>query len=276
MILLQLQVGGHEHHGTDAGPRGRGGHGVGQVAGGRAGEHLEAHLGGGGQGHRHHPVLERVRRVAPVVLDPEPAHAQRVSEVVGADQPGVAGLGRGPLGDVGRDREQRRVAPHVRRAGLDVGPGQPRVVVADFQRPETVVAGVVRAELVDLAALAAGQPGGVAEPGSCIGRACRCCGHRRGLPSPSFPAVTLTAGRSWHHVTRLAVRRRACIRDRLPGLRRADPSTPLDERYSVVSQTGLRVPVSQGRPLPDPDRRGHGPRACTSLPDYEAAGPRGV
>src|SRR5260370_42613795 len=27
------------------------------------------------------------------------------------------------------------------------------------------------------------------------------------------------------------------MRDRLPGLRRADPSTPLDERYAVVSET---------------------------------------
>src|ERR1700691_4395907 len=46
----------------------------------------------------------------------------------------------------------------------------------------------------------------MAEPGRRSGCLCRCCGHRRGLVLPHLSqAVTLTAGRSWHHVARLAV-----------------------------------------------------------------------
>src|SRR6185312_9683735 len=104
-----------------------------------------------------------MRRVAAVVLDPQAPHPELGGESVGADEPGVAGLGCRTRRDVLRYRQQRGVAPDVLRARLDVGPGQPREVVADLQRPETLRARVVRAELDGAAALPAGQAGGVAE-----------------------------------------------------------------------------------------------------------------
>src|ERR1700733_8267264 len=84
---------------------------------------------------------------------------------VRAHQAGEARLGVRPAGHVGRDRQQARVPPDARRSGLDGLPGQRRVVVADLKRPETLGAGVLRSQLAGLAALAAGQSGGVAEAG---------------------------------------------------------------------------------------------------------------
>src|SRR5437870_2856878 len=52
--------------------------------------------------------------------------------------------------------------------------------------------------------------------------------------------------------------RRACLRARLPGLHRADPSTPLDERYAVVSQTRQEYSSASlgGTTPPDPPAPG--------------------
>ena len=164
--LLLLEVRRDQHHGPDAGPGRRRGDRVGQVAGRRAGEDLEAHLGRRRERHGDDPVLEGVGRVAAVVLDPQAPHPELGGEPVGADQPGVAGLGGRAARDVPRDRQQRGVAPDVLRARLDVGPGQPREVVADLQRPETLRARVERAERAGGAALTAGQAGGVAKTGA--------------------------------------------------------------------------------------------------------------
>ena len=74
--LLRLQVGRDEHHRPDARP-GRGGRDrVREVARGRAGEHLEAQLDRGRERDGHHPVLEGVGGVGPLVLDPQAAHPE--------------------------------------------------------------------------------------------------------------------------------------------------------------------------------------------------------
>src|SRR5207249_1751921 len=59
--LLLLEVGGDEDVGLQPERGAVGGHRVGQVAGRRAGEDLEAQLARPGRGHRHDAVLERVR-----------------------------------------------------------------------------------------------------------------------------------------------------------------------------------------------------------------------
>jgi hypothetical protein len=68
--LLLLEVRRDQDHGADACPGRRRGDRVSQVARRRAGENLEAHLGRGRERHGDDAVLERVGRVAAVVLDP--------------------------------------------------------------------------------------------------------------------------------------------------------------------------------------------------------------
>ena len=89
-----------------------------------------------------------------------PSAAARLSARISLVQPGSV---PGELRDVGPDRQQAGVPPHARRPGLDVRPGQAGKVVADLKRPETLRAGVVRAEPAAVPALPAGQPGGVPE-----------------------------------------------------------------------------------------------------------------
>ena len=84
--LLLLEVGRDEDVGLHAQRRAVGGDRVGQVAGRRAGQHLEAELAGAGAGDRDDAVLERVRRVGGVVLDPHLAQAEALGQAVGADQ----------------------------------------------------------------------------------------------------------------------------------------------------------------------------------------------
>ena len=86
--LLRLQVGRDQHHGADARAGRRRGHRVRQVAGGRAGQHLVAHLDRGREGDGDDAVLERVSRVAALILDPQGA-AGRVRGP--ADRPGPGG-----------------------------------------------------------------------------------------------------------------------------------------------------------------------------------------
>src|SRR6202035_1447960 len=86
--------------------------------------------------------------------------------------------------------KQWRVAPDVLRACFDVGPGQPREVVTDLQRPETLGTRVVRAQLDRGAALPAGQAGGVTEAEGRVGLN----SHGARPLSPIFPSGHLDQG----------------------------------------------------------------------------------
>ena len=94
-----------------------------------------AELAGAGRGDRDDAVLERVRRVRGVVLDPDLAQAEALGEPVGADQRRAAGgqaaarrRAGGRAGLVG-ERQEVRVAPDVLRArpgcGGAAGAGRP-------------------------------------------------------------------------------------------------------------------------------------------------------
>ena len=182
------------------GPGGRRRHGVRQVAGRRTGEHLEPELDGSRERDPDHAVLERVRRVAALVLDPQLAHPEHPRELVRADQPGPAGVEVRPGRDIRRDRQQAGVPPDAQRAGLDRVPGELRQVVGDLERAEALVAGVRRAERARMAAFAAGQDGWRSRIGSGV------------LVVAALVSVVLTgeasllicpggmraAGRSWH------------------------------------------------------------------------------
>jgi DNA internalization-related competence protein ComEC/Rec2 len=159
--LLQRR---RDHH-DRVPPRAGGGrrHGVGEIAGRRAGEHPEAQLAGGRKGDRDHAVLERVRRVARVVLDPQRAHAQRRCQAVGLDQPGQAGLGVGVALDVRRYGEQLPVAPDRTGPGLDRLAGHVGEVVGDLERSEALGTGELGSERDLVAALATRQRAGRAE-----------------------------------------------------------------------------------------------------------------
>ena len=92
--LLLLEVGGDEDVGVEAGGGGVRRDRVREVAGRGAGHGLEAELLGLRDRDGDHAVLERVRRVGGVVLDPELAQAEPLGEAVGADQRRQAGLER--------------------------------------------------------------------------------------------------------------------------------------------------------------------------------------
>src|SRR6202522_1586890 len=83
----------------------------------------------------------------------------------------------------------------------------------------------------------------------------------RPFPSPSFPSGHPDRGPELAPCRAPRRLRRACKRDRLPGLHTADPSTPLDERYSVVLKE--YQPPSEGRPAGL--RTLLGPLACTGM-----------
>ncbi len=144
--LGRLEVVRDEDDRVHARSRRVGGHRVGQVAGRRAGRHLEAQLPGLGEGDRDHPVLERARRVGGVVLDPELAQPELGGQAIGPDQRREAGTQVHRRGVV--DREQVPVAPDGAGTRLDALPADgrrdPLVVVGDLQRPEAVVADVQR------------------------------------------------------------------------------------------------------------------------------------
>ncbi|BBG03488.1 hypothetical protein PSA01_19370 [Pseudonocardia saturnea] len=137
--------------------------GIRQVPGGRAAQHREAELTGGGESDRDDPVLERVGGVAGVVLHPELADAERPRQVVRLDQPGEAGLGVAVLLHGARHREQVAVAPDRLRAGFDRGPGHLREVVGHLERPETPGAGELGGQRHLVAALATGECAGGAQ-----------------------------------------------------------------------------------------------------------------
>src|SRR3954466_7642965 len=147
--------------------------------------------GGGGDA----AVLERVRRVAALVLDPQRLHAELAGEVVGAVQPRDADLEV----DDRSDRQQAGVAPHRLRAGLDrltAHRGEQRLVVGDLERAEAQLTRVAGAEVVGGSALATGESGRGAERGR---RKRGDRQHRRHGARPSVLICPATvAGRIWH------------------------------------------------------------------------------
>src|SRR5215471_19591955 len=104
-------------------------------------------------------------RVAALVLHPQRAHPEFPGELVGAGQPGPAGLGTGYGEDARRHREQVRVTPDARGPGLNARAGQRRELVSDLQRPETLSTGVCGAKRGRGAAFAAEEVTGEAETG---------------------------------------------------------------------------------------------------------------
>ena len=84
--LARFEVVGDEDVGIHPGPRRVGGHCAGEVAGGGAGERLESELQRLGGGDGNDAVLERVRRVDAVVLDPQLLEAEALREAAGADE----------------------------------------------------------------------------------------------------------------------------------------------------------------------------------------------
>ena len=218
------------------GPGARGGDGVGEVAGARTGERRGAELAGGAQGAGDDAVLEGVGRVGGVVLDPECLDAERAAEVVGAEQPGEAGLGVGARLDVVGHGQQRLVAPDVGRPGLDLGAGDAParlVVVPDLQRPEALRTGVRRPELDLVPALAADQGAGVAEGAvaDSAGRVALLGDDVRSWRPPSSSPRRLSPRAGFGTVPATAPDFGGGRRSRrLPGLHRAVPSVPLDEQ----------------------------------------------
>ena len=134
---------------------------VGEVAGRRAGRDLEAELERLAQRDRDDPVLERVGRVAGVVLDPDLAEAELGGEAVGPHER------REPGAEVDRGVALRPAAGR-RSARADSGPaaifsrldrGRDRVVVVgDLERAEAPLARVDRRGVVLATALPTAQP----------------------------------------------------------------------------------------------------------------------
>ena len=142
--LAALQVGGYEDHRVNPGPRGVSGHATGQIAGAGAGQRLVAELDRLRRGDRHHPVLERERRVHAVVLDVQVVQAQLLAEVPGLQQGGVTR--HDVHGVVRLRRQQVVVAPDAQRAVGDAlvrdHLGDGHVVIDDLKRAEAEIANV--------------------------------------------------------------------------------------------------------------------------------------
>ena len=181
-----------QHDRVPPGARRRGGDGVGEVARRGAAQHGEAQLAGGGEGDGDDAVLEGVRRVARVVLDPQGAQAQGGGEAVGLDQPRHARLGVGVRLHVRRHGQQVAVAPDRLRAGLDRLTRDGGEVVGHLERAETLRTRELRRQGCLVAALAAGEGTGRTEV-EAGGARRRNRSHRR--ISSSSPHE---AGRNWH------------------------------------------------------------------------------
>ena len=113
--LLRLEVGGDEDVGGQPGVRGVGRDGAGEVAGRRAGDGVEAELDRARERDRDDAVLERVRRVGRLVLDPELAEAEPLGQAIGAHERRQAGRQR-------RARRRARAAGSRRSARACAGP----------------------------------------------------------------------------------------------------------------------------------------------------------
>ena len=196
--LGRLQVGRNEDDGVHPDPRRVGRDRVGQVAGGRAGDPGETQLPGCRDRHRHNTILERVRRIGRVVLDPQGRRkAQLGPEAVGPDERGHPGTGVDPALGILTYREQARVPPEGVGAGLDLRKGhrrQGRRVITDLEGAETFEAGVLWTERVPSAAVAAHQGTGRGRRGGAFDQS----SHGTGSPSPHLSLVALRQSRSWH------------------------------------------------------------------------------
>ncbi len=115
--LRLLQVRGDDHH---AGPTNEGrvrGDRRREVTRRRARRRGEAETARARHGDRHDPVLERARRIACVVLQPEFLHAQHLGEACRAAQWCPSGAEIDGL--YAGIRKERRVSPHRRGTALD-------------------------------------------------------------------------------------------------------------------------------------------------------------
>ncbi len=159
--LALLEVRRDEHVAAQPGVRRVRGDRVREVAGRRARRDLEAELERLAQRDRDDPVLERVRRVARVVLDPDLAEAELGREAVGPHErrePGAEvdrGVGRAPA--AGRRSATATSGPAAIFSRL-VARGDRVVVVRHFERAEAPLARVDRRGLVLTTALSTAQP----------------------------------------------------------------------------------------------------------------------
>jgi len=136
--LRALQGGGDQHDRVPAGAGGCRGDRVGEVAGRGAREHGEPELARRGERHSHDTVLERVRGVAGVVLDPQRLHAERGREPVGLDEAGQARVGVRVAVHIGRHGQQVAVAPDRLGPGFDDCAGDVAELVGDLERAEAL------------------------------------------------------------------------------------------------------------------------------------------
>ncbi len=112
-----LQIRRNENVGFQSGARGLGGDGIGQIAGGGAGDGVKAEFLRAAQRHADDAVLERERRIIHgVVLDVKFADAERLREPVGLDERREADLPAD--GRFAGDGQQLAVTPHRFRARL--------------------------------------------------------------------------------------------------------------------------------------------------------------
>ena len=212
---------------------------VGEVAGGGAGHGREAERAGRRQRDRHDAVLERVRRVGAVVLDPQLAHAERGGEVLRLAQRRHAGAEADAGGLVLTGGQQAGVAPDALRTGLDRGAGdaaQLLEVVADLERREALVADVHRRQR---------RPRGRTRGrrGRGPGESAKAAGTVRAVViavSPHLPRADVGAGRKWHL---------ARVRW-LPGRRRAVSLVPLGMSGAVQLWRGPERTCRASTPPP--------------------------
>src|SRR5262249_41644108 len=129
------------------------------VPGGGAGDRLEAELPGLGQRDGDDAVLEGVRGVGGVVLDPDLPQSQPLREPVGPDQRGQPALAR-----VARARlegQEVGIAPDPPGSGLDLPSRLLRIhageVVRDLERAEALLTDEASVERIALPALLAFQ-----------------------------------------------------------------------------------------------------------------------
>ncbi len=143
--LTRLEIVWNDHATVDAETRGVCGDAVRQVAGGRAGEHVEPKLHRLRGRNRDDAVLIRERRMVDrVVLHVEFAHAEPMREAVAAHQRCEAGVESGAR--LAGDRKQLAVAPEILRPRFNLLARQvDGVVIVDrLERSETAVADVHR------------------------------------------------------------------------------------------------------------------------------------
>src|SRR5699024_4651027 len=256
-----FERGRHEYHRVPARTCRGGRDRVGEITGGRTGQYIESELACGRQCNRHDPILEGVCRVDRVILDPRLADAEFGRQAVGFDQSGEARFDVRGLLHVGGHRQQVLVSPDVARTGLDVLASDTAEVVGHFQRRKVLQGDELRRQRLSVTFFLGHQTdrGAEIETGRAVGRSgcVQRLGHREVLsliyPTgwvgigtvvascwPSRQSVAVIGGVAVRGGCRPRIRKMTGRR-RLPGLRRAVPSAPLDEPYSIVAYCGNTV-----------------------------------